>query len=56
MPYIGSLRLICEIHIKIHFSCCATIVAEEVQKQQEQGVEDAEHEFRDLKKLKVSDG
>ncbi len=36
-------------------SCCTTIVAEEVQKQQEQGAEDAEHELRDLKKVKVSE-
>ncbi|XP_038045386.1 axonemal dynein light chain domain-containing protein 1-like isoform X3 [Patiria miniata] len=32
--------------------CCANIVAEEVQKRQDEGAEDADHELRDLKKLK----
>lgn len=33
-------------------SCCANIVAEEVQRRQDEGDEDFDHEFRDLKKLK----
>ncbi|XP_022084228.1 axonemal dynein light chain domain-containing protein 1-like isoform X2 [Acanthaster planci] len=32
--------------------CCSNIVAEEVQRRQDEGAEDADHELRDLKKLK----
>ncbi|XP_071820220.1 axonemal dynein light chain domain-containing protein 1-like isoform X2 [Apostichopus japonicus] len=33
--------------------CCVNIVAEEVQRRQDEGAEDFDHEFRDLKKLKT---
>ncbi|XP_070532396.1 axonemal dynein light chain domain-containing protein 1-like isoform X2 [Ptychodera flava] len=36
--------------------CCNGIVSEEMQRRQEQGMDDAEHEYRDLKKLKVECG